>query len=141
MTQIILDTSVAAKWFSSAGEKDTEPAFYLLNLIRLGKLEVVCPRIIILELANALFWGKGFKQEDCLQSLQSLADLCAELTDLPDNRILTDLIYQYKLTSYDAVFLATALQRNVSLVTADYKHHQKSISPHIVWLTEVKDRF
>lgn len=136
MRKIVLDTSVVTKWFSQKQEKDLPMAFRILELIQQDQIQVICPRIILLELANVLFFGKGVSQGDCLRAVFALRDLCAQLTDEFDLPALTELMYKARLTSYDTAFVSLAEEKRLSLVTADYKHHQKSVSPNIIWLAE-----
>lgn len=136
MRKIVLDTSVVTKWFSQKQEQDLPAAFHILELIQQDQIQVICPRIILLELANVLFFGKGVSQNDCLQAVLALRDLCSQLVDELNLPALTELMYKSKLTSYDTVFVNLAEEYRLPLVTADYKHHQKSVSPNIVWLAE-----
>lgn len=136
MRKIVLDTSVVTKWFSQKQEQDLPAAFHILELIQQDQIQVICPRIILLELANVLFFGKGVSRDDCLRAVFALRDLCFRLTGDFDLPALTELMYKSRLTSYDTVFVNLAEERGLQLVTADYKHHQKSVSPNIVWLVE-----
>lgn len=138
MTNIIVDTSVAVKWFSEESENDLPEARQIKERIVEGKLSLICPEIIVLELVNVLTFSKKLSQDECVRSTKSLIDLCVDVVPLPDLDRIIDLVYRHKLASYDAAFVALAMMRDVPLVTADYKHHKKSISPHIVWLSEWK---
>lgn len=141
MTNIIVDTSVATKWYSFKNEDDLEEAQRLRGLIVKAEFSLICPQIIILELANALKFSKKMSQKDCLDSVGSLVDLCANLVEVPKIDLITDLMYKYDLPSYDAVFVALADLMEVPLFTADYKHHKKEISKNIVWLKNWKGKF
>jgi predicted nucleic acid-binding protein len=90
-----------------------------------------------------LFFGKGVDRDDCWRAVLALRDLCFRLVDEFDPTALTELMYGGKLTSYDAVFVNLAEDRQLPLVTADYKHHQKTVSANIVCLSELDrdDRF
>lgn len=136
MRNIIVDTSVATKWFSQEKEEDFSKALAISTLAQQGKLDLICPEIILIELANVLYFSKKQSQEDCLQSLEFFKGVCTELTAIEDLTLITELIYNYDLPSYDALFVALAITREIPLVTADYKHHKKSISSHIIWLSE-----
>ncbi len=136
MTNIIVDTSVVTKWYAQKEEGDLEPAFRLLDACSEGELTLICPTIILLELANVLYLGKKLDRTLCLASVRSLENLCTKLVDIDDAERIVTIMYDHALASYDAAFVSLAIAENIPLVTADYKHHKKSISPHIVWLSE-----
>ena len=138
MTNIIVDTSVVTKWYAQKEEGDLKQAFRLLDACSEGKLSLICPTIILLELANVLYLGKKLDQSLCLESIRSFKNLTTKLVDLENTEGLIKIMYDHKLASYDAMFLSLAIEENIPLVTADYKHHKKSISPNIVWLSEWK---
>lgn len=138
MRNIIVDTSVVTKWYAQEKEGDLKQAFRLLEACSDGKLSLICPTIILLELANVLYLGKKLDQTLCLDSVRSFEKLCTKLLDVDNTKHIVKTMYDHKLASYDAAFVSLAVQENVPLVTADYKHHKKSISPYIVWLSEWK---
>lgn len=141
MQSIIVDTSVVAKWFSEEGEEDYQKARRIVTLIQQEEIHLVCPRIIFIELANGLKLGKHHDRESLFKSIQSLQSLTSEIVDLIEYERVLDLMYTYDLTSYDAIFVALAEVRKVPLITADYRHHKKSISPHIIWLSAWRGKF
>lgn len=138
MTNIIVDTSVVTKWYAQEKENDLDQAFRLLESCNAGTIALICPKIILLEIANVLYWGKKLDQALCVESLQSFEKLCTKFVDVDNTQLIIKTMYDHKLASYDAAFISLALEENVPLVTADYKHHKKSISPHIIWLSEWK---
>lgn len=138
MTSIIVDTSVAIKWYAEEHEGDLLKARELRKRIVEGSFSLVCPEIIILELINALRYGKKLLSEECIQSIRSFVELCSEMVPIPKADAIVEVVYQQAMASYDAAFVALARERDIPLITADYKHHKKSISPHIFWLSEWK---
>lgn len=136
MMNIIVDTSVVTKWYAQKDENDLEQAFHLLESCNQNKLALICPKIILLELANVLYVGKKLTKELCLASISSFKKLCEELVDIENTDLMIEIMYSYKLPSYDAIFIALAIKKQIPLVTADYKHHLKSITPRIIWLSE-----
>ncbi len=138
MRNIIVDTSVVTKWYAQKEEGDLKQAFSLLESCNEGKLSLICPTIILLELANVLYIGKKLDQALCLESIRSFKNLCTRLLDVDHAERIVNIMYDHKLASYDAAFVSLAIAENIPLITADYKHHKKSISPRIVWLSEWK---
>ncbi len=129
---------MVTKWYAQEKEGDLKQAFRLLEACSEGKLSLICPTIIILELANVLYLGKKLDQTLCLESVRSLKNLCTKFLDVDQTERIVKIMYDHKVASYDAVFISLAIEENVPLITADYKHHKKSISPHITWLSEWK---
>ena len=138
MTSIIVDTSVVVKWYAQVSEDHVYEARELRKRIVDGDYSLVCTEVIILELINALRIGKKLAPDECIQSVHSFIALCAQLAPTPNVDAIVSVVYQHAMASYDAVFVALAQERNMSLVTADYTHHKKSVSPHIIWLNEWK---
>lgn len=140
MTNIIVDTSVATKWYCEENEDDLDKSEQLKELIVEEKCYLVCPRIVTLELVNVLRFSKKMSRGDCLDSANSLVELCTDLVEIPKLDLITDLMYEHNLASYDATFLALADWMETPIFTADYKHHRKSISKNIIWLKEWKGK-
>lgn len=138
MTSIIVDTSVVTKWYAQHNEDDLKQAFRLLESCHEGTIAIICPRIILLEIANVLYLGKKLDQSLCNESVRTFKNLCTNLLDVDDTEQIVKTMYDHKLASYDAAFVSLAVKLSIPLVTADYRHHKKSISPHIVWLSEWK---
>lgn len=139
MPGIVVDTSVATKWF--ALEEDSPKAKRILELILQGELQLILPDTLLLELVNALYFAKDFSSGDCLKALRLAASITTRfVTTQTLLAAAVKLMYQHKLASYDAVFVALADKLRLSIVTADYRHHKKDISPQIVWLSEWKEK-
>ena len=134
---VVLDSSVIVKWFDSS-EEEFSRAVKLLTAISENKLHLVLPNCAPLEIVNVLRLGKKFPEEKTGQCLTALFDLKPEFIPLEKNLLsqVTSLIYTYDLTAYDSAFVAVANIGNCQLITADYKHHLKTISKNIVWLSE-----
>ncbi len=141
MKIVTVDTSVIAKWYCTENEADLDKSYQLQEFIVDEKYFLICPRIITLELVNVLRFSKKMSHGDCLNSVNSLIDLCTNLTETPKMELVTEIMYKSNLTSYDSAFIALAESKNCPLITADYKHHKKSVSKNIVWLKEWKGSF
>lgn len=139
MPNIIVDSSVITKWYFEENEDNLEEAQQILQLIEEGTFQLVVPQIILLELINVAKFSKKQSQEKCLIAISLLNNLFGDFTPLPSMDLIISQIYKHDLTSYDAAFAALANKMNIPLITADYKHHKKEISPNIVWLKEWKE--
>lgn len=124
MSLIVLDASVAAKWFLSAkGETLTEEAFGLLHGYVKGEVVFVVPDLFWAELAN-LFW-KAVRQGRCTKTTGETALTSLRERKLPTVSSLTllDLAFAIALTFdrtvYDSLYVALAVDSHAQFVTAD----------------------
>lgn len=140
MPNVIVDSSVATKWYFEKDEAELDKAGEVFDLVTNGDLALVAPKIILLELANTAKFGKKADKARCLEAVSLFEDLADKFDELPDMKIVIEKSYSGDIASYDAAFVALADSKNIPLITADYKHHPKSISKNIVWLKEWKGR-
>ena len=138
MQNIIVDSSVATKWYFEKDEAELDKAREIFDLVTNGELTLVAPKIILLELANTAKFGKKADKVHCLEAVTLFEEFIDKFDELPQMKVIIEKSYFGDIASYDAAFVALAEKLNVPLITADYKHHQKSISKNIVWLKEWK---
>lgn len=124
MNRLVVDASVAAKWFPPL---DQEPlaseALALLNRWVRGEVELVAPDLIWAEVANVLW--KSVRQNRC-----SLSEAEAALAAMLEQNLPTvpapslidrafHIAVLYGRTAYDSLYVALAVANNSELVTAD----------------------
>jgi len=124
MRLLVLDASVAAKWFlPRAGEGLVDEAFHLLRLHAEAEIEFTAPDLFWPEFGNVLWkavrqgrWS-GTAAGTALQQMQQqkLATVPAE--DLVEDALAVALACGR--TVYDSLYIALAVQRGADLVTAD----------------------
>lgn len=117
---VIVDTSVALKWFFP--EEGSEEAKRILLQDVLG-----APDLLRYELTNVLTNQKIFSLGDCHKMLELLFSFRMQFFVLPEKsffRIL-ELCYTFKITAYDASFIALAESLQTQFVTADLKLARK----------------
>ena len=137
MKRLVADTSVIIKWIDQQ-EEDSQKANLILEAIHKREIELVLPHFAQLEIANILQQTKKFSQERTKEGLVNFFGLDPIFVTL-GKRNLLDILkigYEAGITPYDSSFIFAADSNNIPLFTADYKHHQKSISPNIIWLSE-----
>jgi|YNPBryantNP2012_1023418.scaffolds.fasta_scaffold24529_3 predicted nucleic acid-binding protein len=134
MEKVVLDTSVVVKWFVE--EEGSEKAVDFLENYRQGKLKILAPEIIGLELANALFFGAGLRGKVLQEALAAFYNLGIALIPLDETLVREASKYseKFKIATYDALFIVLAEKEKCALITADKKHHQKSFSRRIKYL-------
>lgn len=136
MNRINIDASILVKWFYP--EDELEKASQLFSEIENREIGILIPPSATLELSNALLVAKKFTVQDTKRAMEKLYSFTLEIHAENGNLIkkTIEIAENWKITTYDAVFVALSEIEGVPLFTADYKHHKKEISRHIVWLSE-----
>lgn len=136
MNSAVIDVSVIIKWF--ANEQDSQKARVLLQLVGTNQTKMILPNFAQLEVINTLKLGKNFSRAEIDQKIIDFFDLLPEFVEIDKDYSLeiSTLIETYYLASYDASYIAVANRWHIPLITADYKHHKKSISKNIIWLKD-----
>lgn len=118
---VVVDTSVAIKWFFD--EADSPQARSLLKNEAIG-----APDLLSYEFANYLAMKNFVTSEDARHFVDQLYALPVQMFILPQKglRRAVELAKRFRLTAYDASFVALAETLKVDLVTADAKLVQKA---------------
>lgn len=138
---LVLDASVAAKWYLVAGEDHVEEAADLLAAFSAGRLDLVAPDSIFSEVASAITVATLGRQPRITQQLGRLAVerfLNLDLRTVPSKELVPaafDLVHLHGCALYDAIYLALAHWSGISFITADRKLHQRiGHLSSVVWL-------
>jgi predicted nucleic acid-binding protein len=122
---LVLDASVAAKWLVWAGEPLEAEALRLVELRNQGQLEFVVPDLFWPEMGNILC--KAVHRSRCTEeaakrSIQALRNY--DLTTTPSEPLLESafaIARQYNRSFFDSIYVALAVSRQATLITADEK--------------------
>ena len=116
MTEVVLDTSVVVKWFAQE-QRGSEEARELRSEYEAGRLSVVVPALLFLELLNVA--GRRWRWDEAalLELADALDDLLFEVSE-PELPSIAPWVAR-GLTAYDAVYVALAEERSQPLVTDD----------------------
>ena len=124
MTLLVIDASVAAKWFLPAsGEPLAAEARQLLTRYAAGQIRFAVPDLFWAECANILW--KAVRQGRCRRSAADDAIQALRKQNLPTTssaELLEDafsLAATFDRTVYDCLYVALALRLKAPLVTAD----------------------
>ena len=125
MNLVVLDASVAAKWLVWAGEPLEVEALNLLELRNQGQLEFIVPDLFWLEIGSILC--KAVQRSRCTEetakhSIPALRGY--DLTTEPSEPLLESafaIARQYNRSFYDCIYVALAVSRQATLITADEK--------------------
>ncbi|HZD42159.1 MAG TPA: type II toxin-antitoxin system VapC family toxin [Terriglobales bacterium] len=117
----VLDASVLVKWFLYENEGDRDRALALRDLHISARSKIHIPRLALLEVLNAIRFSRKADEEDGEAALEMLLDLHLEIEpgDVNVLRKASAIAWAYKVTIYDALYVALAEQVGFPLITAD----------------------
>lgn len=121
--RIVVDSSVAFKWFSRDGETRVEDALELLEWHRAGDALLIVPAHLPAEVINALRYS-GLDSVTVQRAAAALDGLDLVVVPLGSQltQLATELAFSHRLTIHDALFAALAALLDAELVTADRAH-------------------
>jgi predicted nucleic acid-binding protein len=121
---IVLDASVAVKWFLPSDQESlTTEAFALAQRYQAGEIEFAVPDLFWAEVTN-FFW-KAIRQGRCRLDTAKSAIAALKIKAFPTVRSLEliepafDIALAFQRTVYDSIYIALAVQMNTYLATAD----------------------
>jgi predicted nucleic acid-binding protein len=119
---LIVDSSVAYKWYYKADEPGAFEADALLVAQLAGECVLAAPATLPVEVSNAMRYTR-LPQDTVLDIIELIALARVDLYGItgPRLRSAAILAYRHKLSIYDALFLALAEELDCPLVTADRK--------------------
>jgi predicted nucleic acid-binding protein len=121
---LVLDASVAAKWFlPRSGEPLADEALALLKRYADGEIELVVPELFWAEFANLLWKCVRTGRLSEKSATEALASTLQYGLPTAGGRELEDSALAIALatgcTVYDAMYVALAVQKDAHVVTAD----------------------
>ena len=140
MRRIVLDASVAIKWY--VPEIHSNEAEHLLFLRESGLLGFHVPDLFLIETANIL-WKKARAGELNTQELNQISDAIwfSPKTVHASRSLLSsarDISQTLSIAVYDSLYLALAIALDCPLVTADRKLYQAlfntALEPFAWWI-------
>ena len=127
--EIILDSSVVVKWFSS--ETKSVEALNLLDSYTQGAVELVVSEILYCEVANALRYKPDYDTQKWKTAVAQLFNLHMNVAHLTQDLTARagEIAYEGKVTFYDALPVAIAEHKKTICITADQETQYKKLQP------------
>ena len=117
---LLVDASVAVKWFQAEGEDDVPAARAVLAAVLEGRLGLGVLDLTAYELGNVLRRRGRQRPAVVAAALRAMARSCTTIAPAEtDLARAVDLADEWGLTFYDAAYAAVAAQRGLTLVTVD----------------------
>jgi predicted nucleic acid-binding protein len=116
LSEAVLDASVVLKWFVTE-QRGSSEARKLRHDYEAGRLSVVVPALLFLELLNVAGRRWRWDEEALLELADALGDLSFEVGE-PELQLVATWVAR-GLTAYDAAYVALAKERGLALVTDD----------------------
>ncbi len=125
MKTYIVDTSVILKWYNQKDEKHVKNAKQILHDFKNEQINLIIPDLALVELTNVFLKGKQLPIPEIHLLLANIFGLPLIIkepsqTDLSKAVSIAEL---YKITVYDALFVAFAQSESCSLISDDEKAH------------------
>jgi predicted nucleic acid-binding protein len=125
--KIVVDTSVLIKWIKTTDEELAAEARRLLAEIESRPMEVHVPALLLYEVGNILLTKTRLKARALRAALDALEALPFKVAP-PASPLLRRAIglgRKYKMTLYDASFVALAVALDCVFVTADRRLYER----------------
>ena len=142
METFVVDTSVIVKWYNQKNESHTQQAYQILLDLKAEKIGIIVPDVAVVELLNVLVTSKSLlinKVKTIINHLFSLPIVINDQTQAILEQT-TDIMEQYQIAAYDALFVATAKDGDCKLISDDKKAHGKITDGTVIMLENYQSR-
>lgn len=121
MRKVVIDASVVLKWIPGEDEESVSEARQVYKMMTGNKLEVIAPTFLLIEVLNILTKRRKAKYSLVKKDIELLRSGKIRLVDLDTYNFtgITDIVYKYKITAYDALYCYLAQEKNCKLLTFD----------------------
>lgn len=134
--ELVLDASVAIKWFLK--EKSSEEALHYRQQHLKGEVSLAAPALFPFEIINALCTKSETKLPTILGAIESYKFTGVTEYFLTEKLACATaaLSKEYKISAYDAAYVALAQDLGCQFITADRKLYRKVESLEFVELLD-----
>lgn len=138
---LVIDSSVAVKWLHQINEDYLFQADLIIKNAQKKEITLVMPELAKYEIGNALVY-KNLEVPILLRLIEDFYLLPIQFVpeDVNLARLTIEIAQNYKMTYYDASFIALAKKLKGVLVTNNPKHQQKykDTQPKIIALKDYR---
>jgi len=127
--RIVVDCSVAIKWFFTKNETQVDQADKLIKQHLNNKIQIIVPELILSELLNVAMISKKASPEKTGEIVRVFLKSGFQIKSINNGKYITKSIFytrNYKTSFYDASYVALAKINNCQLVTDDVKLKNKT---------------
>ena len=117
MADVVVDTSTVVKWYIP--EQHHEQARTLRDDFLNGKHDLCAPALMPFEEVNALNYSGHYDGERLHKAADSLDNYGIELVSFGSVGPITEVTTTVDITTYDAAYVALAVERDATAYTAD----------------------
>lgn len=138
METFAVDTSVIIKWYNQNNESHTEQAHEILLDLKAGKIGIIIPNIAAVELLNVFVKSKSLSINEAKIIMEHFFSLPIIMKE-PSQPILeqtADIMGEYQIAAYDALFVATAKDADCKLISDDTKGHGQITDGSVIMLKQ-----
>lgn len=130
---VVIDTSVAYKWFSTEKEGHLSQSLKLLEAHLHNKETIAAPNLIIYELTNAWSTKTKLSVEKIKTFLEDFEEIDIEIESLTFALIskAVDFSKKYHVSVYDASYAILAREKKCDLFSADSKFVEQVNLPFV----------
>lgn len=140
MKTYILDTSVVIKWFNQEREEHIDKASKIYQDFIDGRINIIIPNLLLLELINVLRIGKKLTKAEIKEIVNIIYRLPVTI-EHPTQTVLIktiEIAEKNNITAYDGLFLALAEAEDCQLISDDRKAHGKIRDEKVLMLSDYK---
>lgn len=138
INKIVVDSSVIVKWINQDNEKYIDKADKILQKAFEEKVFLLSPELARYEVGNVLLLGKKLTSIQAQQILATFYKLPVKFISISLNlcQKTYEIAERYKITFYDASFIALAELEEATLVTDNIKHQGKAREVKVIPLAD-----
>lgn len=128
MKRAVIDCSVIVKWFWQNDELRVKKALILRDLASTKKLQLIAPEFFWLEILNVGCFSKKAPVNELKKLVNFFVKLKIDFKPLKPSLINQVILLskKYKITTYDASYMALAKINKCPLITDDVKLKNKT---------------
>ena len=138
---IVVDASVAVKWLTP-DEQYSKEARFILGLHKKQKEEIIVPRLLFYEVANALATKSRTHKKTIQEALRIVIEANLRIYEEQPSEFVSVAINakKYGTSVYDMAYAMLAKRKRIRLITADAKFKEKTNFSFVSLLKDYKHK-